>query len=112
MMAMLTYRIIFQGNAHLPHHFPGQCSLTASFSRAMLTYRIIFHSNAHLPLHFPWQCSLTASFSMAMLTYRIIFSELNFDPLAQWWKHLGEDNLFIPDGTVGVLLYTGPTLHK
>jgi hypothetical protein len=79
---------------------------------AMLTCRIIFQGNAHLPHHFPGQCSLTASFSMAMLTYRIIFSELYLDPLAQWWKHLGEDNLFIPDGTVGVLLYTGPTLQK
>lgn len=38
------------------------------------------------------------------IVHFIRVTDLDFHALAQWWKHLGENYLFIPDGLVAALL--------
>ena len=42
----------------------------------------------------------------------IAVSQLYLYPPTEWWKHLHEDKLFIPDRFIGSFLYSCSTLRK
>ena len=42
----------------------------------------------------------------------IAVSQLYLYPPTEWWKHLHEDKLFIPDRFIGSFLYSCSTLEK
>ena len=86
-----------------------------SISRSRtITYCITFSKlYLYLLYHFLEAVSLlTVSLSRSCIfTYCITFSKLYLYPLAKRRKHFCKDDLFVPNRTIGVLLYTRSTLN-
>jgi hypothetical protein len=39
------------------------------------------------------------------VVHLVVVTQLDFNPLAEWRKHFGKDDLLIPDGRVAVFLH-------
>jgi hypothetical protein len=46
------------------------------------------------------------------VVHLVVVTQLDFNPLAEWWKHFGKDDLLVPDGRVAVFLHARFALRE